>query len=83
MTMADKLLYSVVHLPLLYTKLPLFLMLITKLYEPTIKVPKVAKPTNKKTLLLNFGNLCNKQPNPIKPKKKFYCEGESYRFSGL
>ena len=26
------------------------------------KVPKVVKPTNKKTLLLDFGDLCNKHP---------------------
>ena len=28
-----------------------------------IEVLKVVKPTNKKTLLENFGDLCNKQPN--------------------
>ena len=27
-----------------------------------LKVPKVDKPTNKKTLLCNFGDECNKQP---------------------
>ena len=35
--------------------------------EPTnkilITVQKVGKPTNKKTLLENFGDSCNKQPN--------------------
>ena len=38
-----------------------------QLNEPTnqnsIKVLKVVKPTNKKTLLCDFGDLCNKQPN--------------------
>ena len=36
-------------------------------YEPTnqnsIKVPKVVKPTNKKTLLKDFGDKCNQQLN--------------------
>ncbi len=31
-----------------------------------LKVPKVAMPTNKKTLLLNFEDFCNKQPNVLK-----------------
>ena len=39
----------------------------TQLNEPTyqnfIKVPNVVKPTNKKTLLLDFGDKCNKQHN--------------------
>ena len=35
--------------------------------KKTIKVPKVVKPKNKKTLL-NFGDLCNIQPNvPSQP----------------
>ena len=36
-------------------------------YNPTkknsLKVPKAVKPINKKTLLLNFGDKCNKEPN--------------------
>ena len=32
------------------------------MYQPT-KIPKVAKPTKKKTLLQNFGDKCNKQSN--------------------
>ena len=39
----------------------------THLNEPTnknsIKVPKVVKPTNKKSSLEDFGDLFNKQPN--------------------
>ena len=39
----------------------------TELNETTnqnsIKLPKVVEPTNKKTLLYNFGDQCNKQPN--------------------
>ena len=31
--------------------------------QNSIKVSKVVKPTNKKTLLQNFGDKCNKQPN--------------------
>ena len=35
--------------------------------EPTnqnsLKVPKVVESTNKETLLQNFGDWCNKQPN--------------------
>ncbi len=38
-----------------------------QLNEPTnqnsIKVPTVVKPTNKKMILQNFGDQCNKQPN--------------------
>ena len=41
----------------------------TKLNKPTpqnsIKVPKVYKAKNKKALLYNFGNYCNKQPNVL------------------
>ena len=40
-----------------------------------LKVPKVVKPTNKKTLFLNFGDQCNKQPIvPSLPDcKKYFC----------
>ena len=44
----------------------------TQQKEPTnqtlIKVPEVVKPTNKQTLLKDFGNKWNKEPNaPIPP----------------
>ena len=48
----------------------------TQLNEPTyqIKVIKVDKPTNKKTLLYNFGDQCNKQPNvPSLPGNNVIC----------
>ena len=41
--------------------------LVTQLNESTnqnlVKVPKVVKPTNKKTLVKNFGDQCKKKPN--------------------
>ena len=41
--------------------------LVTQLNESTnlnlVKVPKVVKPTKKKTLLKIFGDQCNKKPN--------------------
>ncbi len=36
--------------------------------QPTkisIKVPKFVKPNNKKTLLFDFGDYCNKQANQV------------------
>ena len=67
--MADKLMYVLNEdkqiTPLDYNQR--LKRLVTQLNELTnlklVKVPKVVKPTNKKTLLKNFGDQCNKKPN--------------------
>ena len=45
-------------------------------------VPKVVKPTNKKTLLLHFGDKINKQPNvPSFPELSHKSQREKNRYN--
>ena len=54
----------------------------TQLNEPnnknSMKVPKLLSQQKKKTLSLNFGNLCNKQPNVPSLSGELHCYPKFY-----